>query len=157
MLHVYSYCGEGVYQTGSTNQENLQLSTIKTFESSFFPYCIKEWNNLSEKLCKVQFKIKTTSFIRLKENLIFEIHGITGIKLVNRLRWHLSHLKKQNLRGIIYPICSCCLEPETTPNYFLYCNHCFNLRIELLNDICALNPTSSWKIFECSPVWIGGH
>ena len=87
MLHVYSYCGEGVYHTGSTNQENLQLSTrIKTFESSLFPYCIKEWNNLSEKLCKVQFKIKTTSFIRLKENLIFEIHGINGIKLVNRLR-----------------------------------------------------------------------
>ena len=87
MLHVYSYCGEGVYHTGSTNQDNLQLSTrIKTSESSFFPYCIKEWNNLSEKLCKVQFKIKPTSFIRLKENLIFEIHGINGIKLVKRLR-----------------------------------------------------------------------
>ena len=44
-----SYCDEGVYQTGSANQENLQLSTrVKIFESSFFPWCIKEWNNLSE-------------------------------------------------------------------------------------------------------------
>ena len=87
MLHEYSYCGEGVYQTGSTNQENSQLSTrIKTFDSSFLPCCIKEWNNLSEKLCKVQFKIKTTSFIRLNENLIFEIHDINSIKLLNRLR-----------------------------------------------------------------------
>ena len=32
-----SYCGEGVYQIGSANQENLQLSTrVKLFESSFF-------------------------------------------------------------------------------------------------------------------------
>ena len=65
-----SYCGERVYQTGSPNQENLQLSTrIKIFESSFFPQCIKDWNNLSEKPRKLQFKIKMTSFIRNKENL----------------------------------------------------------------------------------------
>ena len=58
MLHVYSYCGEGVYQTGSTNQENLQLSTIKTFDSSFFPNCIKEWNNLRDNSAKFNLKSK---------------------------------------------------------------------------------------------------
>ena len=49
LLPVYlqsyiSYCGEGVYQTRSANQKNLrQFSTrTKIFESSFFPYCIKE-------------------------------------------------------------------------------------------------------------------
>ena len=44
-LHSYiSYCGEAVYRTRSANQKNLrQFSTrAKIFESSFFPYCIKE-------------------------------------------------------------------------------------------------------------------
>ena len=50
-----SYCGKGVYRTRSANQKNLrQFSTrTKIFESSFFPYYIKEWNNLSEELRKL--------------------------------------------------------------------------------------------------------
>ena len=59
------YC-EGVHI--SANQNNRKFSTIK----SFFPYCIKEWNNLREEFRKiestVQFKTKNLSFIRLKEN-----------------------------------------------------------------------------------------
>ena len=57
----------------------------------------------------------------------------------------------------MYSTCSRGLEAETTHHYFLYCNHCFNLRIELLKNICALNPTSSRKNFEFSLVWIGGY
>ena len=38
-------------------------------------------------------------------------------------------------------MCSCGLEPETTLRYLLRCNLFSDLRIELLNDICALNPT----------------
>ena len=30
------------------------LQEQKCFESSFFPYCIKEWNNLSEELQKIK-------------------------------------------------------------------------------------------------------
>ena len=74
------YYGKGVYQTRSANQNNFrQFSTrTKTFESSFFPYCIKEWNNLREDLQKlestVHFKTKILSFIRPKENSIFKVH-----------------------------------------------------------------------------------
>ena len=60
LLPVYlwsyiSYCGEGVYRTKSANQKNLQqfFTRTKIFESSFFPYCIREWNNLSEELQKI--------------------------------------------------------------------------------------------------------
>ena len=51
-----SHCGERVYQTRSANQNNLrQFSTRrKIFESSFFPYCTKEWDNLSEELRKIE-------------------------------------------------------------------------------------------------------
>ena len=137
LLPVYrqsyiSYCGEGVYRTRSANQKNLrQFSTrTKMFESSFFPYCIKERNNLSEELRKikstVQFKTKILSFIRPKENSIFKIHDINGIKLLNRLRLHFSHLNehkfRHNFRDTIDPMCSCGLEPETALHYLLRCS-----------------------------------
>ena len=148
------------------NQNNLRqfCTRIKMFESSFFPYCIQEWNNVSEIPRKIestiQFKMKFLSYIRLKENLIFKIHSIDGIKLVNCLRLRLSDLNEHKfwhiIRVPIDSICSCGLEPETTHYYFLYCNLCSDLRIQLLNDICALNPTSSRKNFECSPARIGG-
>ena len=95
-LHSCISCyGEGFYQTRSVNQKNLrQFSTrTKIFESSFFfPYCVKEWNNLSEELQKikstVKFITKILSFIRPKENSVFRIHDVNGIKLLNRLKLH---------------------------------------------------------------------
>ena len=64
-----SYCGEEFYRKRSAYQKDLRQFSTRTeiFESSFFPYCIKEWNNLSEKLWKIkstdQFKTKILSFI----------------------------------------------------------------------------------------------
>ena len=147
-----SYCGEGVYRTRSANQKKLrQFSTrTKIFESSFFLYCIKEWNNLSKELRKikptVQFKTKIISFIRPKEIFkIFKIHDINGIKLLNHLRLHFCHLTghkvRQKFRANTDPMCSCGLEPETTHHYLLRCNLYSDFRTELLNDICPLNPT----------------
>ena len=58
-----SYCGEGPWTI---------LYKTKIFESSFIPYCIKEWNDLSEELLKikstVQFKTKACSFIKFQKN-----------------------------------------------------------------------------------------
>ena len=55
-----SYCGEGVYRTRSVNQKKLrQFSTrTKIYESSFFLYCIKEWNNLSKELRKIKSTVQ---------------------------------------------------------------------------------------------------
>ena len=36
---------------------------------------------------------------------------------------------------------SCGLEQETTLHYLLHCNLYFDIRIEALTDICALNVT----------------
>ena len=105
LLPVYlqsyiSYCGEGFYRTRSGYQKDLrQFSTrAKIFESSFFAYCIKEWNNLSDELRIIkstdQFKTKILSFIRPKENSIFKIHDINSKKLLNRLRLHFNHLNE---------------------------------------------------------------
>ena len=115
--------------------------------SFFFPYCIKEWSNLREELrgikSTIQLKTKMLSFIRPKENSIFKIHDINGIKLLNRLRLHFSHLNEHKFwhnRAIIEPMCSHGLERETTLQYLLRCNLNSDLIAELLNDICVLNP-----------------
>ena len=108
-----------------------------------------EGNILIEELRKikstVQFKRKILSFIRSKENLISKIHDINGLKLLNCLRLHFSHLNehkfRHNVRATIDPICSRSLEPETTLHYLLRCNLYSDIRTELLNDICLLNPT----------------
>ena len=85
------------------------------------------------------------SFIRPKENSIFKILDINGIKRLNRLRLHFSQLNehkfRHNFRATIDPLCRCGLERETTLHYLLGCNLYSDLRTELLNDVCALNPT----------------
>ena len=98
------------------------------FESFFFPYCIKEWNNFIEELLKtestLQFKTKILSSIKPKENSIFKIHDIDGIKLLSPIRLHFSYLNEHkcwhNFRATIDPMCSCGLEPETPLHYFLH-------------------------------------
>ena len=139
LLSYISYCDEGVYRTRSANQKNLRQFSARTkiFEPFFFSYCIKEWNNLSEELRKikstVQFKTKILSFIRPKENSIFKIHDINGIKLLNRLRLHFSHLNehkfRHNFRDATDPMCSCGLEPETTHS-ITFCIAIFTMTLE---------------------------
>ena len=68
-----------------------------------------------------------------------------GIKPLNRLRLHFTHLNehkfRHNFRATIDPMCCCGLEPETTLHYLLRCTLYSDLRTGLLNDIRALNPT----------------
>ena len=43
-------------QTRSSSQSKCKPASgrSKTFESSFYPYCIKEWINLSEEICNIE-------------------------------------------------------------------------------------------------------
>ena len=86
---------------------------------------------------------KSRQFNQPKENSIFNIHDTNGINLLNRLRFHFSHLNEHkfwhNFRATVHPMCSCGLGPETTILHL--CNLYSDLRTELLNDIWALNPT----------------
>ena len=55
------------------------------FNFSFYPWSIKEWYELSEGILNTvsinKFKEIILSFLRLKENPVFPIHDIKGIKL----------------------------------------------------------------------------
>ena len=120
---------EGAYLTLSTTQNKIKPihARIKVIENSFFPYCIKEWSNLNDKIRSIEsinkFKVTILNFIRPKGNLVFDIHDTNGIKLLSRLRLNFSHLNEHKFRhkfnGTVDLMCTCGLEPETTPHYLL--------------------------------------
>ena len=137
------------YLTRSSTQKRIKTfpARIKTFESSFFPYCAEAWESLSEELRNINsidtFKLSVLNFVRLTENSVFEVHKIKGVKLLIRLRLYFSHLNKHkfryNFNDTINPLCSCGKEPETTLYYLLCCDLYSIYQLELLNDACALN------------------
>ena len=88
-------------------------------------------------------KSNILNFVRPRENSVFEFYDIKDVKLLTRLRLDLSHLNedkfRHNFNDKINPMCSCGKEPETTLHYLLRCDLYSIYRLELLNDVCALN------------------
>ena len=121
----------------------------KAFESSFYPHCEKEWGNLSKELRNIdywtlkKFKLRILNFVRPRENTVFAVHDINGLKLLTRLKLNFNQLNehkfRHNFNDTINSMCSCGKEPETTLHYLLSCDFYSIYRLELLNDICALN------------------
>ena len=74
-----------------------------------------------------------------KENSIYAIHDISGLKLVTRLRLNFSHLNehksRHNFKDTVNPVCSCGFEPQTTDQYLLRYKLYTDLRLDLFNDI----------------------
>ena len=82
------------------------------FASSFLPYCINEWNNLSQKIREIstvsKFKQELLFFIRPKGNEVFQVFDPGGLKLLSRLRLNLSHLRVESIyliTNFLIPLC----------------------------------------------------
>ena len=128
------------YQTRSKSTKIIEQirARAKVFENSFFPYCIKEWLKLGDEIRSIesskQFNKTILDFIRSKENSIYAIHDISGLKLLTRLRLNFSHLNERKLRhnfkDTINPMCSCGFEPESTDHYLLRCKLYTDLRLD---------------------------
>ena len=99
------------------------------FANSFFPYTIKEWNNLSpeirESVSYEVFKNSLLKLIRSSPDSLFKVSDSLGIKLLTRLHLGLSYLGEhklnQNFQDTINPLCSCSLESESSTHSFLRC------------------------------------
>ena len=89
------------------------------------------------------FKLSILNFVRPREFSVFSVQDINGLKLLTRLRLNFNHLNehkfRHNFNDKINPMCSCGKESETTLHYLLQCDSYSIYRIELLNNICALN------------------
>ena len=139
---------EEAYLTRSTTQNKIKPIPARTkmFENSFFPYCIKEWSKLNDKIRNIESINKFKVAIRRpKANSVFDIHDTNGIKLLSRLRLNFSHLNKHkcrhNFNDRVDPMCTCGLEPETTLHYLLRCSLFSTQRLELLNNVFILMPS----------------
>ena len=134
------------------SRSNLNLfssipSNSDYFSSSFFPHAITEWNKLGESIKSIksisQFKKSILKFIRPKAPSIFGILDSEGLKLLTRLRVHLSHLKehkyRHNFADTFNHICNCgLLEIESTTHYLLRCSFFTDQRKILLESISLL-------------------
>ena len=88
------------YLTQSSTQKRIKTFPARTkiFESSFFPHCAEAWGNLSEELRNINsintFKSSILNFVRPRENSVFEVHDIKGVKLLTCLRLDFDHLNE---------------------------------------------------------------
>ena len=112
------------------------------FANLFFPYTIKEWNNLSLEVRKSVsyevFKNSLLKFIRPSPNSLFNVSDSLGIKLLTTLRLALSHLREHkfnHFQDTVNPLCSCSLESESTTHFFLRCRNFTGLRKCLMNEL----------------------
>ena len=105
----------------------LETPIIRTlrYENSFFPYCIREWEDELKSLPTLQsFKKHHVTFIHPNEH---SFHGITdnvGIKLLTKIRVEFSDLRDHRFShnfNCTSPLCKCGLEDETTSHYIFRC------------------------------------
>ena len=77
--------------------------------------------------------------IRPKRSPLYDIHNPSGIKLLTRLRLGLSHLNEQkfnhNFNDCDNPFCTWRLEPESTSQFFLHCQHYNAIQSVLFKDL----------------------
>ena len=98
----------------------------KNFNTSFFPYTLKLWNNLPREL-KVQdvecFKISIKSLLKPKRRRHFSCGSKLGNKFLTQIRLGRSDLQshKFSMGFSESPECQCHCKYESTEHYFLHC------------------------------------
>ena len=116
-------------------------SRTKSFKNYFFPYCIDEWNDVTVKIRNAQsINVFKKSIINEKrENSLFRVYDLPGVKLPTRLRLHFSYLNEHKFRNsfsdTINAICTCGTEIETTEHFFLRCHSYSTQRLEFFKNL----------------------
>ena len=99
-------------------------SRTSTFRVTFF-LLHKRMEPIKYDIKKIElikkFKKTLIRIIRTKENFVFGVSDIYGVKLFTRLRLNFNHLNKcrHNFNDTINPMCNCGAATETTIHYLL--------------------------------------
>ena len=130
------------------NSEDTPTCHCRTdsFNNSFFPWNICEWNKLDlgiQKSTYSVFRQYLFKVIRPQPYATFNVCNFAGLRLLTRLRLGLSHLNEhrfnQNFQNCINPLCTCSLEVESTSHFFLHCLHYNDIRETLLNELKSVD------------------
>ena len=117
------------------------FSKTERFDNSFFPYCIKNWNqldNATKILPFTQFKNNLLNFVRPKGNHFYSICDYVGIKLLTKIRVCFSDLRDHRYNhsfNCCSPVCICGLDDETASHYFLCCPRYQDIRRIYLSKV----------------------
>ena len=123
------------------------MSKTKSFQnfsilSTFFPYCINEWSNLTVEIRNSKSVSAFKKLIKCKKEQktsIFSIYDPLGVKLLTRLRLQFSHLNEHKFRhgfgDTINAMCACGSEVETTEHFLLHCHLYSPQRLELFENL----------------------
>ena len=124
---------------------NPPFSRTDMYDNSFFPFCIKNWNNLDDATKSlpslIQFKKRISLFVRPKGTSFYDIRDNFGTKVLTKIRVSFSDLRYHRFShsfNCSSPICSCGIDDETPTHYFLCCPRYNTLRITYLSKISEI-------------------
>ncbi len=158
---VPSYLNDLMPETRPSNynfrshQAEIYPTRTNKFRYSFFPHCVRMWNNLSKSITLSPsleiFKNRYLIFFEHKPSNVYFVHNPLGLKLLTRLRVGLSHLRSHKYNhGFLdtpNPLCLCNKSSiETTEHYLLICPIFSQSRKQLFIDL-----SSKISIFPLSP------
>ena len=118
------------------------FSRTERYVNSFFPFCIKNWNNLDNTIKPAPtlsvFKTNLVKFVRPKGNTFYSIRDRYCVKLLTKIGVSFSDLRDHRFNhnfNCLNPTCLCCLGDKTTVHFLLCCPRYNNLRISYLSKI----------------------
>ena len=125
------------------NSEDIPTYHCRTdsFNNSFFPWTIREWNKLDLGIRKSTYSVFRQYLLKViwpQPSVHFNVYNFTGLRLLARLRLGLSHLNEHRFnhnQNCINPLCICSLEVESISHFFLHCLHYNDIRETLLNEL----------------------
>ena len=139
----------------------IPFSRTERHRSSFFPFCISEWNKLDKNIHELPsvktFKNAISKFIRPKANSVFRVFDTKGVVFLNRLRVGFSHLREHKFRhkfaDTIDPFCNCRTNSlETSKHFILHCSEFSNERQTMFNSLLQLDssflPLKPYNLFN---------
>ena len=105
------------------------IARTEKFKSSFYPYCLREWNDIEPELRLASsvaiFKKKILSIIRPPANPVFGIHDPIGLSFLTQIRVGLSKLNfhkfKHNFADTVNPMCPSNDGIEDAEHFLLLC------------------------------------
>ena len=89
------------------------------------------------------FKKHSLKEIRPDPQPVYNICRPSGLKLLTRLKLHLTHLNEHrfnfNFENCVNPLCICSLETAATSHFFLHCHYYHSIRLTLFNELCEVD------------------
>ena len=153
--YLYEYvpqCREVSYNLRrNNNYENYAIKT-ESFSHSYFPYCVREWNQLDPQI-KAQhsvslFKKKLIELIRPNKRSVYKVVDLKGVQLLTRLHVKFSDVREHRFRNnfFVTPACMCNKDDETTEHYLLRC------RLDRLHRVALFENVSIILKFDVSTI-----